>query len=99
MGDLFHEDCPGEWIDDVFAVMALCPQHTYQVLTKRADRMRAYFVCGREHLHTRWLLAARELLGYAADGVINGAFPLPNVWLGVSAERQQEADKRIPDLL
>jgi protein gp37 len=43
MGDLFHEDCPDEWIDQVFAVMALAPQHTFQVLTKRAERMRAYF--------------------------------------------------------
>lgn len=42
MGDLFHENVPDEWIDRVFAVMALCPQHTFQVLTKRADRMRAY---------------------------------------------------------
>jgi protein gp37 len=42
MGDLFHEDCPDEWIDKVFAVMALCPQHTFQVLTKRAARMRDY---------------------------------------------------------
>lgn len=43
MSDLFHEDMPGEVIDEVFAVMALCPQHTFQVLTKRADRMREYF--------------------------------------------------------
>ncbi len=42
MGDLFHEDVPDEWIDRVFAVMALCPQHTFQVLTKRAGRMREY---------------------------------------------------------
>lgn len=42
MGDLFHEDVPDEWIDKVFAVMALCPQHTFQVLTKRAERMRDY---------------------------------------------------------
>lgn len=42
MGDLFHEDCPDEWIDRVFAVMALAPQHTFQVLTKRAERMRDY---------------------------------------------------------
>jgi protein gp37 len=42
MGDLFHEDCPDEWIDKVFAVMALSPQHTFQVLTKRAERMRNY---------------------------------------------------------
>jgi protein gp37 len=42
MGDLFHEDCPDEWIDQVFAVMALAPQHTFQCLTKRPARMREY---------------------------------------------------------
>lgn len=41
--DLFHEAVPDEWIDRVFAVMALCPQHTFQVLTKRPERMRDYF--------------------------------------------------------
>lgn len=40
MSDLFHEDVPDEFIDKVFAVMALTPQHTYQVLTKRPERMR-----------------------------------------------------------
>lgn len=42
MSDLFHPDVPDEVIDRVFAVMALCPQHTFQVLTKRAGRMREY---------------------------------------------------------
>lgn len=42
MGDLFHESVPDEWIDRVFAVMALAPQHTFQVLTKRSVRMREY---------------------------------------------------------
>jgi protein gp37 len=41
-GDLFHESVQDEWIDQVFAVMALAPQHTFQVLTKRPERMRAY---------------------------------------------------------
>lgn len=41
-GDLFHPDVPDAWIDRVFAVMALAPQHTFQVLTKRSARMRAY---------------------------------------------------------
>ncbi len=40
-GDLFHENVPDEWIDRVFAVMALARHHTFQVLTKRAARMRA----------------------------------------------------------
>src|SRR6185312_14280881 len=42
MSDLFHEDVPDGFIDKVFAVMALCPQHTFQVLTKRPERMRHY---------------------------------------------------------
>ena len=46
-GDLFHEDVPDEWIDQVFAVMALAPQHTFQVLTKRAKRMREYCSASR----------------------------------------------------
>src|SRR3546814_532328 len=37
--DLFHESVPNHWIDQVFAVMALAPQHTFQVLTKRPGRM------------------------------------------------------------
>ena len=43
MSDLFHEGVADETIDRIFAVMALCPQHTFQVLTKRAKRMREYF--------------------------------------------------------
>ena len=42
MSDLFHVAVPFEFIDRVFAVMALTPQHTYQVLTKRPERMREY---------------------------------------------------------
>ena len=41
MSDLFHEDVPDEFIDRVFAVMALAPQHTFQILTKRPERMLA----------------------------------------------------------
>ncbi|YBW39306.1 phage Gp37/Gp68 family protein [Nitrobacter sp. TKz-YC01] len=86
MSDLFHESVPDEWIDKVFAVMALTPQHTYQCLTKRSARMRRYI---------------DDALGRVIAGT-NGdwpGWPLPNVWLGVSTERQKEADERIPDLL
>lgn len=41
-GDLFHESVTDEQIDRVFAIMAIADWHTYQVLTKRADRMREY---------------------------------------------------------
>jgi protein gp37 len=54
MGDLFHEDAPDAWIDAVFSVMAACPQHVFQALTKRAERMRDY--CrDREPLPNVWL--------------------------------------------
>ncbi|MFA5650702.1 MAG: DUF5131 family protein, partial [Proteiniphilum sp.] len=39
MGDLFHEDVPYEWIYEVFRVMEQCPQHTFQLLTKRPEKM------------------------------------------------------------
>ena len=42
-GDLFHDAVPDEWIDRVLAVCALTPQHQHLILTKRSDRMRAYF--------------------------------------------------------
>lgn len=109
MSDLFHEDVPDEWIDRVFAVMALCPQHTYQVLTKRSARMRTYFAgqwARREALgELMFQLGGEKRQGWYApeyDGKrawMGIGVPLPNVWLGVSAERQKEADERIPDLL
>lgn len=77
MADLFHQDVPDEFIDSVFEVMALCPQHIFMVLTKRPERMHA-------------------LLGKWAEDGYRGA---PNVWLGVSVEDQERADKRIPWLL
>lgn len=42
MTDMFHEATPDEWRDKVFAVAALCPQHTFLFLTKRAAKMREY---------------------------------------------------------
>lgn len=107
-GDLFHEAVPDEWIDQVFAVMALCPQHIFQVLTKRADRMRVYLsdadTPGRIDRHQSqfyrdFKVIRRDGLGkgrirtFASNGV------LPNLWLGVSVEDQLRAEERIPDLL
>lgn len=88
MSDLFHEALPDEAIDRVFAVMALCPQHTFQVLTKRAGRM------------LQWAKSKPKRTGIAwGDMVGNWDHPLPNVWLGVSVENQALADERIPQLL
>ena len=43
MSDLFHEDIPDQFLDQVFAVIRDTPQHTYQILTKRAERLPNYF--------------------------------------------------------
>lgn len=43
MSDVFHESVPFEYIDKIFETITKTPQHTYQILTKRADRMAEYF--------------------------------------------------------
>ena len=43
MGDLFHKDIPFDFVDKVMEVISQCPQHTFQLLTKRAERMNEYF--------------------------------------------------------
>ncbi len=103
MSDLFHEDVPAGFIDRVFAVMALAPQHTFQLLTKRADRMRDYVNGLGGRLGELWdltnqptwveLPAGRSFPRYPEN------WPLPNVWAGVSVENQRFADERIPLLL
>lgn len=53
-GDLFAEGVPDEWIDRVFAAMALAPHHIFQVLTKRPERMREYLSRNDVSLLDRW---------------------------------------------
>ena len=87
MSDLFHESVPLGAIEQVFETMALTPQHSYQVLTKRARRMQT--VLGRG-----W--PDGPCSGFVAD---HRTDPFPNVWLGVSVENQDWANARIPWLL
>jgi protein gp37 len=98
--DIFHEAVPDDVIDRIFAVMALCPQHIFQVLTKRPERMRNYLNRHRWHL---WAAAGRAIDARRWQGlppVMGGdCTPLPNVWLGTSVEDQARADERIPHLL
>lgn len=89
MSDLFHDDVPADFIAKVFAIMALAPQHTYQVLTKRHARMRS--LLSADYFRT-------EVRGHAAWWADHlnltlppPYWPLPNVWLGVSAENHRWA--------
>lgn len=54
MSDLFHSDVPASFIADVWKVMAATPRHTYQILTKRPDRM-IEIVPGLPKLPNVWL--------------------------------------------
>lgn len=74
MSDLFHERVEDAWLERIFDVMTRAPQHTFQVLTKRAERM-----CSWLSYYPWW--------------------EAKNIWLGVSTENQETADKRIPLLL
>jgi len=104
MSDLFHEHLFDDDIARVFAVMALAPQHTFQILTKRPERMRD--LLSHEGMDRR-VAGAADRFAYRGShknwsvrgGVWIPAWPLPNVWLGVSAEHQAAADERIPLLL
>ncbi|MFN3513434.1 MAG: DUF5131 family protein [Phenylobacterium sp.] len=107
-GDLFAEGVPDAWIDRVFAVMALCPQHTFQVLTKRADRMLAYMRGLQAKAQSQGddpSIAPRRIDDAAADvtcthggALEETAWPLRNVWLGISAEDQMRFEERVPFL-
>jgi len=109
MSDLFHRDVPFEFIDKVFAVMALCPQHTFQILTKRPERMAEYLNSKSRdlgqgpHLDTGFAIdAAMHKMAdgpYSFDECDPKYWPLPNVWLGTSVENQAAADERIVHLL
>jgi protein gp37 len=107
-GDLFHEAVPDEWIAAVFGVMAAAPRHTFLVLTKRPERMLRWFAWRDAQIRARdlswepWRICEEEASEMVNDLPAIGcqsAWPLRNVWLGVSAEHQAAADERIPLLL
>ncbi|WP_036010647.1 DUF5131 family protein [Bradyrhizobium yuanmingense] len=128
MTDAFADFVTDDMLDKMFAVMALAPQHTFQVLTKRAGRMRRYLTnadqneVARLGIRSPGFTVNQRIQALVADYVklakfqVNGfgplykedwerakprlrPLPLPNVWFGVSAERQPEANERIPELL
>jgi protein gp37 len=110
--DFFHEKLPFEHIDKLFAVMALTPHLTYQVLTKRPERMREYITPARAHpvcleaLGLTLEAHQRDSKSTVGTGVMLQGdiahlqqWPLPNVWLGTSVHDQASADEFIPHLL
>lgn len=106
MSDLFHELIPDEYIAAAFGVMAANPNHTFQVLTKRPERMLAWFRWlddrSPDDTHAARCWAYSLKTGDIRDDEWRGghrSWPLSNVWLGVSVENQHWADERIPLLV
>lgn len=103
MSDIFHHNIPDVWRHKVFAVAAMCPQHQFQILTKRPENMLCYFA------DNPWDSIANEImniednpcLGHLADELkeMSADDYLNNLWLGTTVENQNYADKRIPFLL
>ena len=98
MSELFYDDVPVEFIAQVFAVMALAPHHTFQILTKRPERMRG--ILFNLVFIEAFRVAVAQMAGDEdASWRALREWPLPNVWIGVSVEDQATADERIPLLL
>lgn len=95
MADLFHKDVPDTYIAQVWATMAAAPRHTFQVLTKRHDRMHSLLSDPEfpDFVETY----VNQIGASPCDGV--PVWPLPNVHLMVTAEDQKRAELRIPVLL
>lgn len=91
MSDLFHAGVSEPFIGSVWNTMALAPQHTFQILTKRHARMKSVLTGWQR---AGWMWRRDDMLWC---GPLPG--PLPNVHLGVSAEDQHWANLRIPALL
>lgn len=86
--DLFGEWVELRMIDEVFAMMAMCPHITFQVLTKRAATMLEYLIAERT---PEGIMENMRAHGIPAAAI---RWPLPNVWIGVSAEDQKTWDDR-----
>lgn len=83
MSDLFHPEVSPVFVDQVLEIMMACPQHIFQVLTKRPERL-------EEKLYGEDGGLIRAL---------GGGDYVPNLWLGTSVEDQAALDKRLPELM
>lgn len=83
MSDLFHENLPFDEIDRIFAVMALCPQHTFQILTKRPERMLEWFGGNGRHRYEDHVYNNAYGISAIFHISVPVEWPLKNVWVGV----------------
>lgn len=105
LADLFHDNVPDEFLNRVWSTMEQARDHTFQVLTKRPARMRAFLLNrqARKEEYARkfedHLIPERRTCPAAVDARRRADNPPANIWIGVSVENQRWADIRIPLLL
>lgn len=100
MDDPFGRWVKSEWLDKIFAVMALCPQHTFIVLTKRPGAAREYLQSD-EHVSAVFfeLQTGIGRLSQSPGSAARLNWPLSNVWLLVSCAEQKDVNEFVPILL
>ncbi|MDD5328055.1 MAG: DUF5131 family protein [Phycisphaerae bacterium] len=99
--DPFHEKVPFGFIDRVNAIIALCRQHTFMVLTKRIERMEKYFVAESSKLGGFTERIIRESNRYIDNKKYDEFYEymrdkqgiLPNLWLGTTIETWEQWDR------
>lgn len=96
MSDVFHKDVPDWFIDQVFAVMMLRPDHTFLLLTKRADRMQRYLTNREESGAAAPFTAVNRIQLSAIDYLKNGAFKIGGFGPIYLEEQRQHRDRMHP---
>jgi protein gp37 len=91
MSDLFHARVSREFLARVWATMAATPQHTYQILTKRPERLRRVLSSLRFHGEVQAVLDGLAAAGTVPPVRALARWPLPNVWAGTSIELDRYA--------
>lgn len=96
--DVFDDEVPNEWRDDLFRLILSTPWLDWLLLTKRPEHAQACMENLEQNRIETTLLGFR--LRFSANNIVPcPQWPIPNVWLGVSIANQADADKNIPILL
>jgi len=106
MGDIFHDAVHYQDLLAVLGIIAATPRHVFQLLTKRPENAACHLgklaAMGESERCIVLHEAVKHAMGYDHPNrpAVNACpWPLPNLWLGVTAENQHRADERIPLLL
>lgn len=100
-GEWFYKKNDAVWLDMVFALMTFCPQHTFQVLTKRTSNAVDYLLEDVFRCRTHGINRQRQT--FYREGIYNQqhphiSMPIANAHIGFSAENQATFDARWADM-